>query len=875
MTTPKAPFAECDGCPLRDQPCVPSYMPPNAKLLVIGEAPGREEVQARRPFIGRSGQLLDRVAEFAGINPAEIARTNAVLCRPEMNATPPVAAVAACLKRLAHDVNTSGATVLVPMGNTALQAVDELSHKTAGNGGTITSRRGRWYDVGHYRVLPTYHPAHILRNPGLINQLRSDFGKAVAAVNTPGGRNSFNTADVKYIPCNASNRHRVIEHLNHMPAGAVLAFDVESDDLQWYDTPAREAGRLLDLGLAWQRNRVVVISAEELARGDVFNAVEGAFTRGRPVAHNGKFDQHVLNRWADLHPVLAFDTMLAHYALDETKGTHDLKTLVADVLDCDDDYEKRLVTDWFDTHKIKKEDRKYSMLPVENRQEYLAIDVAATFELWPRLVTELETHNLYQWPFTDVLMPVANAIQQVESNGIRVDVPYLQQIGVYIDNEKDKLLGPLVELVYHHVNAWLSAGNIVVPKRVDWIKDQATYAKCIGRLRNDFNPNSWQQVQVFLYDVLKLAHTKQLGYKTDPRSTAEEALLSVHPNDTSGFVDMLLAHRRLEKIRGTYVDKLLAMADLDDRVHINYLIHGTEIGRLSATDALHGIPRPGDVNPLTGEPDIYGDAIRGAFVAAPGNTLVIADFSQAELRVFAAESREPTMLEVLNNPDPNGPDIHDATADMIGPGLAEYFNHHFLVDHNGDWHSTKTCPICKNIRTTAKNVNFGEVYQGGAYGIWSMLGGRIPLKYVADVLKIKRDKQKVAAAWKDEQFRIARSQGVVQTRFGRMRRFPLITEDNIDEVKKACVHFKIASGASDLTELSIAELVANDVKVCGTWHDSIIAECADADALYTHDLMQTVMVRMGEKWYPEVAWKVDVDVQPRWYMKIPDLSINH
>lgn len=866
---PKAPFADCENCPLADRPCVPSYMPRNARILVIGEAPGREEVQAGRPFIGRSGQLLDRVAEFAGINPGEIARTNAVLCRPDQNATPPASAVAACLKRLAHDVNTSGASVLVPMGNTALQAVDELSHKTAGKGGTITSRRGRWYNVAHYRVLPTYHPAHVLRNPGFINQLRSDLGKAVAAVNTSGGRNSFNTADVKYIPCNASNRHRVIEHLNHMPADAILAFDVETDDLQWYDTPARDAGPLLDLGLAWQRNRVVIIPAEELQPGgELFTAVQSAFARGKPVAHNGKFDQHALARQAGIYPMLAYDTMLAHYGLDETKGTHDLKSLVADVLDCDDDYEKRLVIDWFDKNKIKKEDRKYGMLPVANRQEYLAIDVAATFELWPIFKADLEAHNLFEWPFKNVLMPVANAIEVVEQNGIKVDVPYLHQVGAYIDAEKTKLLGPMRETVAARVAAWLDTGNIVVP-RADWIKDRDTYAKCIQRLRDAFNPSSWQQVQVFLYDVLKLQHTKQLGYKTDARSTAEEALLSVHPNDTSGFVDALLAHRRLEKIRGTYVDKLLSMADLNDRVHINYLIHGTEIGRLSATDALHGIPRPGDVNPLTGEPDIYGDAIRGAFIAADGCTLVIGDYSQAELRAFAAESREPTMIEPYNN----GEDLHDATAVMIEPGLAEYFNHHFLIDHNGDWAATKLCPICKNIRTTAKNVNFGEVYQGGPYGIWSMLGGRIPLKYVAQVLKIKREKQRVAAAWKDEQFRLARAQGFVQTRFGRMRRFPLITEDNIDEVKKACVHFKIASGASDLTELSIVQLVEAGYKVCGTWHDSIICEAklANADACAAY--MRDTMVHTAEKWYPEVAWKVDVDIQPRWYMKIPDLTI--
>src|SRR3982750_17683 len=93
---PKAAFADCANCPLVDRPCVPSNMPIGASLLVVGEAPGRDEVQTGRPFTGPSGQLLDHIARAAGIDPATIARTNAVLCRPEGNATPSGSAIAAC-----------------------------------------------------------------------------------------------------------------------------------------------------------------------------------------------------------------------------------------------------------------------------------------------------------------------------------------------------------------------------------------------------------------------------------------------------------------------------------------------------------------------------------------------------------------------------------------------------------------------------------------------------------------------------------------------------------------------------------------------------------------------------------------------------------
>lgn len=865
----KAQYAECDKCPLADRPCVPSWLPEQAQIMIIGEAPGRDEVSSGRPFTGASGQLLDHTARNAGIDPHTLARTNAVLCRPESNATPPAEAVAACAKRLAHDVNRSGASVLVPMGNTALAAVDALSHRTSTIGGTISTRRGRWYEMAHYAVMPTYHPAYVLRQPGFMGQLTSDIRKAARKINNRklNQLKPFDTKQVRYIPCSPENKHRVIEYLNRMPPNSVLAFDIETDGLQSFETTAQPQDKMLALGLAWKPYQVVVIDTEFLLHIDhldVYNAVQRAFKRGKPLAHNGKFDQHGLKQ-VQLNPRLAYDAMLAHYVLNEEKGTHKLKDLVSDWLDCDDDYEHRLVHAWFDANKIKKDDRKYSMLPKENLHEYLAIDVAATLELWPRLQAELEALNLFDWPFNNLLMPVAHAIIHTERNGIRVDVPYLHKLNTYIGKELDKIEKPMQQLAQTHVQAWLAHGKIIVP-RADWIKTKETYAKCIARLRDDFNPSSWQQVQVLLYDVLQLRHTKKLGYKIDARSTAEEALLSIHPNDTTGFVDMLLSYRRLEKIQGTYVEKLLSMADLDDRVHINYLIHGTEVNRLSATDALHGIPRPSD--------DDYGKAIRGAFIAKPGCVLIIGDFSQAELRVFAAESGEPTMLEPYNNDQ----DLHDETAVMIAPGLADYFAHHFLLDHDGDWVATKACPICKEIRTTAKNVNFGEVYQGGAYGIWSMLGGKIPLAFVSKVLAIKREKQKVAAAWKETQFRKARSQGYIQTRFGFMRRFPLIVDDNLDEVKKACVHFPIASGASCLTLLSIVELDAAGLTICGTWHDSIIAEVPIEQAEYAAELMQSTMVRIGETWYPEVKWKADIDRLPdgsyptRWYTDRPALD---
>lgn len=862
--TPKAPFADCDNCPLYDRPCVPSHLPVNARLLVVGEAPGSEEVNQGVPFVGDAGKVLDHALRFAGLPPEQVARTNAVLCRPEGNATPDDTAIDACSKRLKHDIAQAGVNTVLALGNTALQALDSLQIEQSiidgkpqmGYSGGVMSRRGAWYPLGKGSYLAALHPAAVLYKPDNAQAFIADVQKAVAAVKGA-KRQPYQPTKLQYIICDAGNLVKTLEYVKRIPSDAVVAFDVETGGFSFYDTPSTDKAEFLALGISYQQYRSVVFPIEMLQRLDVLMVLQDLFNRCKPLAHNAKFDQqHCYNIGLSI-PKVAHDSMLASYVLDEV-GMHGLKPLTASKLDCTDDYEYRLVTSWFEEQKIKKEDRNYAMVPKDRLYEYLAIDANTTLALHQALAPELEAQQLTEWPYTNVLIRASNAITQVELNGIMIDVPYLQKLRGYTSKRITEHLAMLQAQVTERVKQWLQEGKIVVPI-APWIKTRETYAKCLQRLRDDFNPGSWQQVQVYLYDVLKLTHTGKLSYKADPRSTAEENLLSLRPNDTTGFITALIEYRRLLKIQATYIDNLLRLADVDDRVHINFKLHGTEVGRLSAADGLHGIPRPSDV---------YGKAIRGSFIAPKGKKLVAPDYSQAELRVFAAESKEPTMLE----PYRAGADLHDETAVMIAEPLADYFKHHFLVDHDGDWEATKQCTTCKEIRTLAKNVNFGEIYQGGPSGIASMLGGVIPLGVIALVLRIKREKQTVAASWKAQQLRTARAQGYVQSRFGYRRRFPIITDDNLDEVKKAAVHMPIANGAAVLTLLAICELVEAGIKVCGTWHDSIIAEADEADAPRVAALMADVMVRLGELYYPELPFKVDCDISDRWYSSPPDLD---
>src|SRR5690348_15002202 len=114
----KAPLANCDQCPLKTRQFCPSSIPADADMIVIGEAPGTEEVIDKQPFVGDSGRVLQGALTYVGANWQRVAKTNAVLCRPFADGTP-LEAVEACSQRLAYDIALSGTKTIIAAGNIA------------------------------------------------------------------------------------------------------------------------------------------------------------------------------------------------------------------------------------------------------------------------------------------------------------------------------------------------------------------------------------------------------------------------------------------------------------------------------------------------------------------------------------------------------------------------------------------------------------------------------------------------------------------------------------------------------------------------------------------------------------------------------------
>ena len=146
---------------------------PEARLMLVGEAPGREEDLTGQPFVGRSGALIERlVAEEIGLRRDECYIANVVKCRPPANRDPTPSEVGACGHYLEEQVRLVAPDVVVTLGNFATRA---LLGTTEG----VTSLRGRAYGFAGAMLVPTFHPAAALRGGGVVvAQVRADLVRA-------------------------------------------------------------------------------------------------------------------------------------------------------------------------------------------------------------------------------------------------------------------------------------------------------------------------------------------------------------------------------------------------------------------------------------------------------------------------------------------------------------------------------------------------------------------------------------------------------------------------------------------------------------------------------------------------------------------------
>lgn len=578
------PLAECEKCPLNhpENAFVPSKIPEAPTVAMVGEAPGYQEAQRGRPFVGPPGKLLNTVLRNYKYQPQEVMYANAVLCRPPGNATPPKAAVAACRKRLIHELAESGVTSVVALGGTAASVlIDDQRGITSLRVGPPKEPTLALAGSAIERVVATWHPAYCLRTADAFPALVTDIGKLKDARRAPW------SPPKHYVIDDATDAIRVLGELTGRVPACVVDIEVGIDKDESFGHPNEYD--MLCVGLAYQKGEALVIGETAFADADVRLAL-GRFLRStKIIAHNGKFDL------AGLFPHLGgldlwFDTMLAHYALDERVGAqlHGLKVLAVEQLGAPQ-YDLEIRT-------YVPRGGNYANIPRPLLYKYNAYDVSCTWDLYELFSAKLDRDNVRR--VHDHLVAASNQLMYLELNGITVDRAYS--------------------------NA-LQAGY---EERLNAIESRIRALTAI----DVFNPRSHKQIKEFL-----------LQYGIDTPSTDKDHLegivARVDPRSTVGaFSKELLGYRREQKLYSTYVIGIRKRL-YRGRVYTTYLLHGTTSGRLSSRNPnLQNIVRDKDIR-------------RQFSVSSLDNVLIQADYKQAEGRVIATLAQDEYLRSIFMNPN--------------------------------------------------------------------------------------------------------------------------------------------------------------------------------------------------------------------------------
>ncbi len=346
----------------------------------------------------------------------------------------------------------------------------------------------------------------------------------------------------------------------------------------------------------------------------------------------------------------------------------------------------------------------------------------------------------------------------------------------------------------------------------------------------DFNVNSRDQVAWLLYDKLGMRAGRRTA--TGKRSTALSALEPLHGEHEA--VDLILEHRELSKLKSTYLDPLPELVDpVTGRLHTTFNQAVVATGRLSSMHPnLQNIPVRSEL----------GRQIRRAFIAAEGAQVLVADYSQIELRVLAHIADEPVLIDAFNR----GEDVHRRTAAEI----------------NG----VDASQVSAEMRRRAKVVNFGILYGMGPRRLSTDLG--ISLREAERTIATYFERYPRVRAYIDATLDSCREHGYVTTLLGRRRAIPDIHSPNRsarEYAERTAYNMPIQGTAADIMKWAMLKLAPALQALGGRLllqvHDEIVAEVPIDAAAASVAAVREAMETAASLRVPLVA---DVGVGPNW-----------
>ena len=509
------------------------------------------------------------------------------------------------------------------------------------------------------------------------------------------------------------------------------------------------------------------------------------------VGQNLKYDRGVLQNYGIELDGIKFDTMLESYMLNSVAGKHDMDSLSMRWL-------KHKTVTFEEVAGKGKNQLTFNQIDVVQAAHYAAEDADVTLQLHLKMWPELEKASGPKKVFEEIEMPLLSVISRVERNGVLIDQAILAQ-------HSQELTTRLAEL---EEKAHELAGE-------------------------PFNLSSTKQLQTILFEKQGIKPLKKTPGGAP--STSEEVLAELALDYP--LPKVILEHRGLSKLKSTYTDKLPQMINpLSGRVHTSYHQAVTATGRLSSTDPnLQNIPVRND----------EGRRIRQAFIAAEGNRIVAADYSQIELRIMAHLSQDKGLLDAFAH----GEDIHRATAaEVFGMALGK---------------------VSAEQRRSAKAINFGLIYGMSAFGLSRQLniGAGEAKKY----MDLYFERYPGVLRYMENTRQLAAEKGYVETLDGRRLWLPDIKSSNAIRRKaaeRAAINAPMQGTAADIIKRAMIDVDAwiqqqgnDDVRMIMQVHDELVfeirADQVEAASQQIRHLMENSMKL-------DVPLQVEVGVGDNW-----------
>ncbi|HSS44918.1 MAG TPA: DNA polymerase I, partial [Thermoanaerobaculia bacterium] len=409
---------------------------------------------------------------------------------------------------------------------------------------------------------------------------------------------------------------------------------------------------------------------------------------------------------------------------------------------------------------------------------WLAERAAGSVALAGRLKEELAARPALEKVYREIERPLTPVLARMELAGIAIDVPLLREISARMEKESRTL----------EEKIWAEAGE-------------------------EFNINSPVRLGQILFEKLGYPVLKKTT-KTKSSSTGVEVLTELVERGLP-LPRLVLEYREITKLKGTYVDALPALADTDGRVHSSFRQTVAATGRLSSSDPnLQNIPIR----------TAAGKEIRRAFVAPAGTRLVVADYSQIELRILAHLSGDAALREAFER----GEDIHRATAARVFGVSADL--------------------VTQEMRTAAKRINFGLLYGMGAFSLAKDL--QVSTGEAKTFIDAYFNQFPSVRGCLEAILERARKTGEVETLFGRVRPIPEIQASNPGvraNAERMAVNAPFQGSAADIIKLAMVELDKAlrhnglSTRLLLQVHDELVLEAPEAEVESARRLVAEVM----------------------------------